>query len=94
MKADQLLRASQDAIGQEVRGETVILDLASEEYFSLNEVGTRVWQLIQEPMSLNSLRSQLLEEFDVDESTLESDLAELIDVLTREGLVSIEPAGD
>ncbi|MBO6700904.1 MAG: PqqD family protein [Pseudomonadales bacterium] len=94
MKADQLFRASQDAIGQEVRGETVILDLASEEYFSLNEVGTRVWQLIQEPMSLNSLRSQLLEEFDVDESTLESDLAELIDVLTREGLVSIEPACD
>ena len=43
MKPDQVLKASQEAIGQEVRGETVILDLASEEYFSLDEVGTRVW---------------------------------------------------
>ncbi len=94
MKPDQVLKASQEAIGQEVRGETVILDLASEEYFSLDEVGTRVWQLIQEPISVGSLKNQLLEEFEVDESTLESDLRELIDVLVSEGLASSESAGD
>lgn len=92
MKPSLLLRASNEAIGQEVRGETVILDLASEEYFSLDEVGTRVWQLMQNPVSLESLKAQLLQEFDVEEATLESDLNELVEVLVGEGLVTVSDA--
>mgnify|MGYP006989108404 CR=1 FL=1 len=35
-------QVSSEAIAQEVSGETVILDLKSEQYFSLDTVGTRV----------------------------------------------------
>ena len=94
MKPGQVFRASAEAIGQEVRGETVILDLASEEYFSLDEVGTRVWQLMQDPVSLESLKAQLLSEFEVEEATLESDLVDLIETLVSEGLATVTPDGE
>lgn len=90
MSSDQILKASDEAISQEVRGETVILDFASEEYFSLDEVGTRVWQIIQTPTTRASLTEVLLREFDVDAVTLNADLDELIRRLVEEGLVLCE----
>ena len=39
---------SPEVMSQEVSGETVLLDLQSESYFGLDEVGTRIWQLLQE----------------------------------------------
>ena len=35
-----------DVLFQELNGEAVILDLASERYFGLDGVGTRFWELI------------------------------------------------
>ena len=38
---------SDEVLSQEVNGETLLLDLEGESYFGLNEVGTRIWQLLQ-----------------------------------------------
>ncbi len=80
---------SVDAIAQEVSGETVILDLRSEQYFSLDIVGTRVWQLLQASPDLDAVLSQLLEEFDVKPDRLKADVDVLIASLVKEGLATI-----
>lgn len=86
----QKARTSLDAIAQEVNGETVILDLKSEQYFSLDLVGTRVWQLLQETTSLRQVFDQLITEYEVAPEQLEEDLAALIDSLVQEGLIALE----
>jgi len=40
-------RIATEVLSQEVNGETVLLDLTGECYFSLNQVGTRIWQLLK-----------------------------------------------
>ena len=45
MNLNQTITLSPDVISQEVSGETVLLDLESENYFGLDAVGTRIWQL-------------------------------------------------
>lgn len=87
----QFVSLSSDAIAQEVSGETVILDLRSEQYFSLDTVGTRIWQLLQKSPDLEVAYSQLLEEFDVKPDQLRSDLDDLIVSLVKEGLVTTSP---
>ncbi|MFT7221795.1 MAG: hypothetical protein ACI8Z1_003418 [Candidatus Azotimanducaceae bacterium] len=86
----QNARTSFDAIAQEVNGETVILDLKSEQYFSLDTVGTRVWQLLQETTSLRQIFDQLVTEYEVEPEQLEEDLGALIDSLVQEGLIALE----
>ena len=49
--ADQIT-VSPEVLFQEVGGEAVLLDLASESYFGLDDVGMRIWQLLQEQGSL------------------------------------------
>ena len=79
---------SEQALSQEVNGETVILDLKSESYFGLDEVGTRIWQLLREHGDVQKTFDTMLEEFDVDTDTLASDMKNLIDDLTEKGLIS------
>ena len=81
---------SSEVLAQEVEDETVLLDLQSESYFGLDEVGTRIWQLLQEHKQLQKVFDILLEEYDVDAKQLENDLKDLIEKLLHEELITIE----
>lgn len=81
---------SKEALSQEVNGETVILDLKSESYFGLDEVGTRIWQLLQEHENVQTTLDSMLAEFDVDKERLETDVHELLEKLIKQGLVSVD----
>ena len=92
MEYSAMYSVSADAICQEVSGEIVILDLKSEQYFSLDPVGTRIWQLLQEKAHLEKILTTLLAEYDVEESELKADIKALLDKLSSEGLITmLEP---
>lgn len=90
MNLDQTIVLSPEVISQEVSGETVLLDLGSENYFGLDEVGTRIWQLIQERGQLRAVYDTLLEEYDVSPQQLQHDLEALLKAIEAAGLVSLE----
>ena len=48
---------SKEVLSQELNGETVLLDLQGESYFGLNEVGTRIWQLIQSEQTVEGMKN-------------------------------------
>jgi hypothetical protein len=81
------IRISKDVLAQELEGETVILDLASESYFGLNEVGTRIWALVEEGQSREAVVDTLVDEYDVERDVLEKDVSELLDQLNEAGLI-------
>jgi Coenzyme PQQ synthesis protein D (PqqD) len=74
---------------QEVDGEAVLLNLESGKYFSLDRVGTRMWQLLAEHGQVESALRLLLQEYDVTEDRLQQDLIALIDRLASHGLVHV-----
>ena len=80
-------------LSQEVTGETVLLDLNSESYFGLDEVGTRIWQLLREGKDLEQVTETMLAEYEVDIDQLQADLDELIEKLSEAGLISIDSNG-
>lgn len=80
---------SKDVLAQELAGETVLLDLASESYFGLDAVGTRVWQLLNEGHDESRIIDILLDEYEVEREVLEKDTAELLDRLNEAGLIQV-----
>jgi hypothetical protein len=84
---------SPEVLLQEVGGESVLLDLKSESYFGLDDVGTRIWRLVEQDGDLNSVHAAILAEYDVDPIRLERDLRDLIARLVEAGLVTIEASG-
>jgi len=84
------IRIAGDVIFRVLGDEAVILNLATGTYFGLNSVGTRLWQLIAEHGSVEPVIAAFLTEYEVEESQLRQDLADLIQQLVQKGLVSSE----
>jgi hypothetical protein len=83
------IEISEDVLFQEVGGETVLLDLHSEQYFGLDAVGTRIWQLLGEGAGAEAVVETLLEEFEVERATLAADVSTLLDQLAEAGLIRL-----
>ena len=60
------MTVTQVQVSCEVNGETVILHFDSGNYFGLNDVGTLVWKMIQQPYSVRDLRDAILSEYEVE----------------------------
>ena len=79
----------EDVVSRELEGEAVMLNLESGVYFGLNEIGTRIWALIQEHGSLRKVFEAMQREYDVAPETLEKDLLRLVGELRGKGLVTV-----
>jgi len=86
----QKVKISNKALFQEIENEMVILDLAKEQYYGLDDVGARMWHLLSEHGDTTVVVKQLQSYYDTDELTLSRDLAQLIDKLRQAGLVTTE----
>lgn len=84
------VQAKPDVVWQEVQGQVVLLDLQAGHYWSLDAVGSRMWQVLQEHPDVGTAVADLLDVFEVDEPTLRRDLVELIGRLVDTGLLSAE----
>lgn len=79
-----------EVIIQEVGGESVLLDLKTERYLGLNEVGTRMWQALIESDSIQAAYETLQAEYDATPQQLEEDLRDFIDRLLANNLITTE----
>jgi hypothetical protein len=80
---------SKDVLTQELQDETVLLDLDSENYFGLDSVGTRIWQLLNEGQDEVAIVNTLLDEYEVEREVLEKDISGLLNRLNEAGLIKI-----
>jgi coenzyme PQQ synthesis protein D (PqqD) len=72
--------------------ESVLLNLETEQYFGLDETGTRMWQLVTTSPNLDAAYQELLTEYDVQPELLRENLAELVGRLVEHGLLQVLPA--
>lgn len=86
---DTWVVAAQAVVAAGHPGETVILEPGSSAYFGLDEVGTRVWEEIQEPVQVSRILDRLASEFEVARGTLERDVLTLLREMAACGLIDI-----
>jgi len=72
--------------------ESVLLNLETERYFGLDEMGTRMWQVVTAAPSVEAAVLQLQDEYDTTPETLQTHLTELLGRLVDNGLLSLQAA--
>ncbi|CUO31886.1 MULTISPECIES: lasso peptide biosynthesis PqqD family chaperone [Clostridium] len=70
-------------------GEKVMMNLDKGEYFMMNEVGSRIWEIISEPINVKEIISTLRNEYEVDEETCKDTVIEFLGRLDNADLISI-----
>ena len=69
--------------------EIVILSLASNHYVGLDEIGRRVWELLDSPRRADQLCQELATEFDATAERIADDILPFLGQLESEGLVQV-----
>jgi coenzyme PQQ synthesis protein D (PqqD) len=80
---------SEQTLSQELNGETVLLELSRGMYFGLDEVGTRIWQLLVRGDSLDEIVAALVDEYEVSADAAAADLRALVAELEERRLVEV-----
>ena len=68
----------------------VLVQLDRNQVYALNSTGARLWELMVEGCRPNEAVDRMLEEFDVPEPELRTEIDSFLDLLLREGLLSPE----
>lgn len=95
MSSEHTLSSSSTVVAKEqllsscIGDEAVILNLDSGIYYGLNEIGNRIWQLVQQPQTVATLQASILQEYTVKPEICEQDLLALLQDLQANGLIEI-----
>ena len=87
--ADSTVRVSEEQVSCDLGGESAILNLSNGVYYGLDPLGARIWELIQQPRTVNEVKDAILDEYDVEPDVAERDLVALLTHLSDEGLVQV-----
>jgi hypothetical protein len=80
------MTASPNVLFRALGDEAIVLSLDGGVYFGLDEVGTRIWQLL-DAHDLAGVAAVLAGEYDVDPGRLEADVVQFVEALAGKGLV-------
>ena len=83
------LKISEYVLLREVGEEAVLLNLNTQQYYSLNPSGMRMLQVLNTSASMEQALSSLSEEYAVDPVLLRNDLQELLELLLKHSLIEI-----
>ena len=87
MNSASTLARSERILAQQAADTVVLLDPDSGQYFTLDDVGARVWELSDGTRSVSQLVEILCAEYDAPASTIHADVLELLAELADERLV-------
>jgi len=69
--------------------EAVLLHLGTKMYYSLNETGLRIWQMLGGGLTLGEISKKLQDEFDVTPEKAKESIINLVGELITEKLVEV-----
>lgn len=84
-----LVVAAEGVAASDLAGEIVLLDINAGTYYGLNEVGARVWQVIQQRRRIDEIHTLLLDEYEVDPARCKEDLIQLLQSLHARHLIRL-----
>jgi hypothetical protein len=89
MTLDDRVRIVPGVLVRTIEGETVLLNPGSGGHYGLDQVGSRLWELLAELGSLRAVFERMAEEYDVKAEDLRRDMLTLVQELADKGLIEI-----
>jgi hypothetical protein len=84
-----LLHRKRDMLFNEIDGEVVMLSVENSEYYGMDKVGSRIWELLEQPIHFRKLVATLMEEYEVTEQQCLEDTLSFLYKLQDKKLIII-----
>lgn len=87
LSSTSVIERNLDVLYTAIENESVFLDIEAGHYFSTNKIGSRIWQILEEPCSVNHICQQLQQQFDVSATSCESEVMLFLHDMLEKGLI-------
>ena len=87
---DSMVSQIEDIVASDIDDEKVMMSVEKGQYFGLEPVGSRIWEMIAQPVRVSELIDVLLGRYDVDRETCEKDVLAFLEELNEAGILQVE----
>lgn len=82
-----IVRKSDIIVSSQQDGSIVLLDSLRGKYYGLGHTGSRIWELAHEPITVGCVVNALLNEYDIDRMSCETEVFSFLARLSEERLI-------
>lgn len=86
---DTTVCQSEDQVSTEIDQEVVLMSIEKGAYFGLNKVLSRIWKIIEVPVTVSQICTILQNEYDVAEETCLQDVIEILSKMAEKDLITL-----
>jgi len=79
-------------LSAKIGSELVMMSAQSGFYIGCNEVGARIWELLEAPMTVDSLCAKLMSEYEVTLEQAHTEVGEFLEELAKHEAITFDPA--
>jgi hypothetical protein len=89
IRDDAVVSHAAGMVAADLDRKKVMMSIESGKYYGLDEIGTRIWELIEKQHTVRELVLELVKEYEVDDVTCRRDLLAFLNKLYDQGLIDI-----
>jgi len=84
-----MLRRNPDQEFSKIDDEVVMLSKKNGEYYALNSVGSRIWEIIENPITVKEVLDKLNAEFEIGHDICATQTIELLNEMNKKSLIEL-----
>ena len=89
IKLNSMIIRNTEIDDTDLDGEKVMMNLDKGQYFMMNEVGSRIWEIASEPKTVEEIVRALLNEYEVEREQCENTVVEFLSELVKSDLIKV-----
>jgi len=89
LEMQNLVRRNPEIVHSDMDGETVMMSVSEGNYYGLNGVGSQIWELLEQEMSVAAICDELLGRFDVSNAQCHSEVVAFLDEMAVNKVIEI-----
>lgn len=89
LQMDSVVRRNPEIVHSDMDGETVMMSVNEGNYYGLNGVGSQIWALLEQEMSVAAICTAMQAKFDVDEQQCQGDVAVFLDQMIAQKVIDV-----
>lgn len=90
LTAQSVVVRSPEQVSGDLDGKVVLLSIENGEYYNMNEVGSRIWALLENPMTVAELVGHLTDEFEISAEVCQQEALAFLEQLNKDKLLQVE----
>lgn len=90
MNKESILQRAENVTFEVVADEAILIDINTGTYFSLNEIGTEFWEMLDGTQTVEQHATTIATKYEVETSMVVDDLIELANEMAKDKLIIIQ----